>query len=111
MPVHSHVLPLSPALASLALPLLALWTSQVAAETAQVEQGEEIAEQICTTCHRVPDEDGAPVGPAFSTLAERGDWTAEQLQQVMNAEEHEEAVPASKLQLEAVASYLNQLED
>lgn len=97
-----------------ALLLFGLWGSQVTAgpgsAKSQAEQGEKIAEQICTTCHRVPDEGGAPVGPKFSKLAERGDWTAQQLQQILNTDQHEEAVPASRLQLEAVASYLDSLD-
>ncbi len=99
----------------LALWAAPLWSAERLAEPADDEspakQGEEVAEQICTSCHRVPDEGGAPVGPTFSTLAEQREWTAQQLQQTLNSAQHEEAVPASKLQLEAVASYLNQLAD
>lgn len=114
MSAYNRTLTLSSAATLLGPSLLVLWAPQTVAESgnaqSQAEQGEEIAEQICTTCHRVPDEGGAPVGPEFSTLAERRDWTAQQLQQILNTEQHEEAVPASKLQLEAVASYLNQLQ-
>ncbi|WP_200345415.1 c-type cytochrome [Halochromatium glycolicum] len=115
MSVSSRTLTPFSAAALLGPFLLPLWAPQAIAETgnaeSQAQQGEQIAEQICTTCHRVPDEGGAPVGPEFGKLAERSDWTAPQLQQILNTEQHEEAVPASKLQLEAVASYLNQLDD
>ncbi|MFP4076052.1 MAG: c-type cytochrome [Halochromatium sp.] len=91
--------------------VLALWAAPLWAAEGGVDEGEEIAEEICTTCHRVPDEGGAPVGPTFSTLAEQRDWTARQLKQILNTDQHEEAVPASELQLKAVARYLNHLAD
>lgn len=94
--------------------LLGCWTAQGLAApvngSTRAEQGEQIAEAICTTCHRVPDEGGNPIGPPFVDLAQQGDWTASQLQQVLNAEQHEEAVPASQLQLDALAQYLDRLD-
>lgn len=50
-------------------------------------------------------------GLSFTELEARGDWTADQLQQILTTEQHAEAVPASKLELDAVAEYLNSLDD
>jgi mono/diheme cytochrome c family protein len=114
MPTNHRALVQTALIALPTLCLLAFWSSQGAAEPSSAKshaaQGERIAERICTTCHRVPEAGGAPVGPPFGTLAERGDWSAQQLQQILNTAQHEEAVPASRLQLEAVARYLERLD-
>jgi len=81
-----------------------------AAATTKAAEGKEIAQSVCTTCHVLPNEQGTPVGPSFTELAGRTDYSTKRLEDILATEQHAEVVPVGQLELSALVKYLNQID-
>lgn len=73
-------------------------------------EGKQIAQSVCTTCHVLPSQEGMPVGPSFTELAKRTDYTAKGLEEILATEQHAEVVPVGQLELSALVNYLNRID-
>jgi hypothetical protein len=58
----------------------------------------------------LPDGEGQPVAPSFSELAGRAHYSASDLADIMDDPQHMGAIAAKDLSLDALASYLNQID-